>query len=125
MTQVYSPMRMAFELAKRDGVGCHICGLPCDLRTVTRKTAITATRDHIIPRSQKGTLALENLRLAHAYCNSKRGSLDVTDELRAKCKEVIQYRAGHQALLDAERFYKNRIEALIGSESYRRKIKML
>lgn len=53
---------------KRDGPRCWICG--------RRLTMITATLDHVIPRSKGGTNALRNLRLACSPCNSERGNLD-------------------------------------------------
>jgi 5-methylcytosine-specific restriction endonuclease McrA len=34
----------------------------------------TITFDHIIPKSKGGLAELENLKLAHACCNSRRGS---------------------------------------------------
>lgn len=44
------------------GTVCHLCGRPG-----------ADSADHVIPRSQGGTHALDNLQPAHAACNSARG----------------------------------------------------
>jgi len=40
-----------------------------------------ATADHIIPRSQGGTDAMDNLRAAHLSCNSRRGATRAPSEI--------------------------------------------
>ncbi|WP_369692276.1 HNH endonuclease [Schaalia hyovaginalis] len=56
---------------------CHICGQPIDL---TRKwpDPLSATRDHLIPRSRGGSDALDNVRPAHLRCNSSRQARPVS-----------------------------------------------
>lgn len=60
------------KLVQRDGYICKICDKPIDLSI--RKGPNTATIDHIIPRSLKGTNNINNLRIAHAICNHTRGN---------------------------------------------------
>lgn len=51
---------------RRDGYICQLCGRRVD----PRKLDI----DHIVPRSKGGLDTLDNLRVAHAYCNRARGN---------------------------------------------------
>lgn len=55
------------QLIRRDGAMCGCC-----------KEAIADRRDmtvdHIVPVSRGGSDKLENLRLAHAFCNQERGA---------------------------------------------------
>lgn len=54
---------------ERDSGVCHLCG-----NFVPREQA---SRDHVKPRSQGGRSKMLNLRLSHASCNSRRGSMPV------------------------------------------------
>lgn len=45
---------------------CHLCGKGVDLSI--------ATIDHLIPVSSGGSNRIENLAIAHARCNRKRGN---------------------------------------------------
>lgn len=47
-------------------IHCHYCG--------TRLTPMTATVDHVIPRSKGGTNELSNLVLACRKCNQAKGN---------------------------------------------------
>lgn len=48
---------------------CGICGQPVD-KTLKYPDPMSPTVDHIIPVSKRGDpIALENLQLAHRYCN--------------------------------------------------------
>lgn len=58
----------------RDEWTCQICLDPVDPHE-DRRRRWGATLDHIIPVSQGGGDAPENLRLAHRWCNSVRGDL--------------------------------------------------
>ena len=58
----------------RDGWACQICGEQTSKR-YAHDDPWSPTLDHIVPRSHGGTDALENLRLAHLWCNSVRGDL--------------------------------------------------
>lgn len=60
-------------LAERDGWICALCGEPID-PSLKGLHPMRATRDHIIPRSEKGSNALSNLQLAHSVCNGRRGN---------------------------------------------------
>lgn len=59
-------LKIVFE---RDRRTCWLCGCP-----VFRKDA---SLDHVTPVSKGGSDALSNLRLAHTWCNRKRGNRDV------------------------------------------------
>jgi len=52
------------RLAERDGLICHWCHRPL--------TLTTATIEHLRNRSDGGSNALQNLRLACAPCNNER-----------------------------------------------------
>lgn len=56
------------------GQPCYICGHPIDI-ALPQQHPLSATVDHIIPRSLAPHLALEisNLRAAHKRCNSRKG----------------------------------------------------
>jgi hypothetical protein len=55
------------QLIKRDGMICGICKEP-----IAKLADITF--DHVVPKSKGGSDKLENLRLAHEFCNTQRGS---------------------------------------------------
>lgn len=69
---------------ERDDWTCQICGEHADW-TLHHTSDWYPTLDHIIPRSHGGGHEPENLRTAHAWCNSVRGDLShYTDaDLRA------------------------------------------
>lgn len=58
---------------ERDGFVCQLCDDPVDVNLDSRD-AMSATLDHIVPRSLGGLNEPANLRLAHRSCNSKRGN---------------------------------------------------
>lgn len=72
-------------LVIRDGTLCWLCNafMPKNDRT----------RDHVIPRSKGGSNKLSNLRLAHGFCNSKRGNADVPDMILSNDQEGRDGRA--------------------------------
>ncbi len=52
---------------------CGICGKPVD-KSIKYPDPMSPTVDHIIPVSRNGDpIALDNLQLAHRYCNRKKG----------------------------------------------------
>lgn len=53
-------------LIKRDGMMCQLCQEPID-------SMDDVTIDHITPVSLGGTDRLDNMRLAHGFCNVERG----------------------------------------------------
>lgn len=62
--------RAVARLIERDGDRCWYCGF-----TFTDDGIRACTIDHVVPRSQGGTNAVENLRLACWYCNAWRNRL--------------------------------------------------
>lgn len=58
--------RLSAACLARYGTVCHLCGRPG-----------ATTADHLVPRSRGGDDSLENLRPAHARCNSSRGNMSV------------------------------------------------
>lgn len=63
------------DIIKRDGSMCWICRKPCAANDITI--------DHVIPLSRKGKHIPENVRVAHAGCNSWKGDRIITPILRA------------------------------------------
>ena len=83
------------RLIREHGGKCHYCG-----RDVTKKRdgSRLATRDHIVPQSEGGTLRPNNLVLACKRCNNIRGSTPYGEFLeRAKAGDLpnIRYRLAH------------------------------
>lgn len=90
--------RKLFEMF---GGTCHLCDMPIWFdapHDVHRKKGQTflvmrhgcgPTIDHLVPRSKGGSNALSNLRLAHKWCNSTRGTMPV---------ETFRARLGTNAL---------------------------
>jgi hypothetical protein len=64
------------QIWTRDGGICWICKGPVELAD--------ASRDHFLPRSKGGKNNIENLKLAHKSCNSRRGNGDVVLRTRKK-----------------------------------------
>lgn len=63
----------AWDLAARDGTACGICGKEVDM-SLSPRSAMGPTRDHIKPWSLGGSDDPDNLRLAHSVCNIRRGN---------------------------------------------------
>lgn len=64
------------RLIKRDGLRCAICGEMCDPddHSWTEYSGpMCPTIDHIIPMSKGGGHTWDNVQVAHAICNSKKG----------------------------------------------------
>lgn len=61
------------ELGRREGWRCHLCLKRVDQR-LKSPHPMSPTFDHLIPISEDGDDAPENLRLAHRTCNVKRGT---------------------------------------------------
>lgn len=63
--------RLLYEsLANRFGPTCHVCGLPVNLDC--RKGGERPSVDHLIPLREGGPNTLENARICHIGCNSRR-----------------------------------------------------
>ena len=73
---------------KTDG-RCHICGraIPSELEDSTAPLYFEV--DHIVPSSNGGALAFENLMPSHRLCNATRGNRELTDEVAIECREKI------------------------------------
>lgn len=74
------PISMGEVARKTDG-RCFYCGV--------QLTKLTATRDHVVPRSKGGLNTATNLVLACGPCNHEKGNLNL-DEYRA-AKEVSAF----------------------------------
>lgn len=62
----------AAQLAERDGPRCALCGEDVDF-SLRSPHPMSASVDHIIPRSRGGTHDADNLQLAHRTCNTRKG----------------------------------------------------
>ena len=68
---------------------CGICGKPVD-KSLKYPDQMCATVDHIIPVSRNGDpVALENLQLAHRYCNRMKS--DKLPEAKTEIKDANRY----------------------------------
>lgn len=77
--------------AHTDGA-CHLCleTVDLDLYGPTGYFGVeTVTVDHVVPQAHGGDDDLENLRLAHGTCNSRRGTRDV-EEVRLELAGTLQ-----------------------------------
>lgn len=67
--------RVRFEIYERDGWLCQLCFEPTS-RRYEHDDPLSPTLDHIVAQANGGSDDPENLRLAHAICNSERGTGD-------------------------------------------------
>ena len=86
-------VRRLMQIWERDRGICHICGnFAFSPETGFMNYFLAATPDHLVPASQGGGNRLDNLAIAHKWCNSLRSDKPLTPELRAeiaakmKCK---------------------------------------
>ena len=68
-----SKLISARTLYERDGGVCWICGGMCDINADPNSDLYPSV-DHIIPQSLGGKDTLDNVRLAHRFCNSIRSN---------------------------------------------------
>jgi HNH endonuclease len=83
------PARLA-AFARDHGSVCHWCGAPV-LFDVKNNHGLAPSRDHLKPKSQRGTDAPSNLVLAHRSCNSRRGTMEpavFAELIRGVAKQV-------------------------------------
>lgn len=71
--------RILRAILKIHGAVCHLCSGPIDLE-LRYPHPMSATRDHVIPRSLGGTNAIRNQRPAHKVCNERRGNKSLEDK---------------------------------------------
>lgn len=71
--------RALAAIIERDGDGCSYCG--CELSTSGKRAR---TIDHVVPISQGGTRAVDNLRLACFACNKLKRDLPVDRHLASR-----------------------------------------
>ena len=89
--------RLVRHVHQRD-VMCHLCGEPLrkDLRNTNHP--LEPTVDEIIPISKGGDpLDPTNCRAACRICNTSRNNRDLTDKVRARCRELsLMHRRAEQ-----------------------------
>lgn len=107
------PTKHLFALVVRDGPLCHICGLHCDFRTGYERRWLAATRDHMRPNSLGGPNSITNLRIAHRYCNAKRGTAVVSEEFREYCRTWIMKFVGQPSVDEAREWFEANLAKLV------------
>lgn len=66
------------RIAARDGWICHLCSAPVD-PALAHPHPLSASLDHLRPRSVGGSHRRDNLKLAHLKCNEERGDLELLE----------------------------------------------
>ena len=61
------------EIARRDEYRCHLCGEKVDMK-VAWPDPMSPSLDHVVPLSLGGTHGPANVKLAHLWCNTKKGA---------------------------------------------------
>lgn len=59
------------QLANEQGWVCYLCGRPIDPQSTEPSQRLSV--DHVMPLSKGGADSIENMRPAHAGCNSGKG----------------------------------------------------
>ncbi|WP_167488568.1 HNH endonuclease [Nocardia terpenica] len=70
--RAWLPRNRRIEIYERDGWVCQLCFKPVDPGLDPKKDRMSASLDHIRPKSKGGGDELENLQLAHRSCNSSK-----------------------------------------------------
>jgi 5-methylcytosine-specific restriction endonuclease McrA len=60
------------DLLVRDGPSCQICNELLDWQAVVHRERVSL--DHIVPISKGGAHTMDNVRLVHVSCNSRKGA---------------------------------------------------
>src|SRR5271165_1476813 len=66
---------------------CALCDLPIPDHIVNPHHFLAGSIDHITPKSKGGKDSHDNRQPAHRGCNILRSSRDITEELKAECRE--------------------------------------
>lgn len=77
---------------------CWLCGTPMD-PDLRDPDPMTISRDHLIPKSKGGSGLRNNIALAHAVCNSRRGNDGVLTlrSARAALELLAEHRIDDQS----------------------------
>lgn len=65
--------KLARMFKEQSGI-CYLCGIPMRLNLTKKRTRFDASIDHLIPECEGGTMANNNIKAAHKYCNNARGA---------------------------------------------------
>jgi len=84
-----------YKIWERSEGICHLCRYFIDLPHFNHQ--LGASVDHIIPASIGGTRTYDNLRPAHAWCNSKRGQSTITEKLKDSIRTLFEQKFGVSA----------------------------
>lgn len=97
-------------ILKNNGNICFLCGLPMIARSSKKNPmALEVTLEHIKARSKGGTSKEKNLAVAHYYCNKKRSSRDLSENLLWALRKAVR-RMIEQRTSAGKKFAKPRIE---------------
>lgn len=86
--------KLRADILKRDGRLCHVCGLVMRWEVKQKKNedyrwvGLNMTIDHVVPTSEGGLTVIENLKLAHRYCNGARSTKSM-DEIREAVSALL------------------------------------
>ena len=82
--------RQILAYHRASGAPCHLCGLPVDLTLDPQRHPLASCVDEEPPRSRGGNpLSIAGTRHSHRLCNGMRGTAEITDELRQRCRTAV------------------------------------
>lgn len=68
--------RMVSIIRERDGDNCWVCGKYMRFPEIRKMNPFLATLDHVRPLYDGGADKINNIRLAHLRCNTRRRAMD-------------------------------------------------
>ena len=68
--------QIKWQVAATHGTTCYVCRGPIDM-TRTYPDPLSASVEHVVPRSLGGGDDIDGLRLSHLHCNISRGARPV------------------------------------------------